>query len=148
VATDPGTESLAGGPLRLLVPNRRDAVEPTRQQVHRYLEPLALSEGTLFRLDLVLEEMLLNVVNHAFDDDREHLFELIVEVSGAEIQLQFEDDGRPFDPTTAEVRQQARSIAEAVPGGLGLPLLRQMSSSMSYERVGSRNRLRLAVART
>lgn len=147
-ATDPGAETAALKPLRLLVPNRRDAVEPSRQELHRYLEPLALSERVLFRLDLVLEEVLMNAVNHAFGDDCEHLVEVIVDVVGPYIELRFEDEGRPFDPTTAPVRERARSIEEAVPGGLGLPLLRQMSSSMSYERVGTRNRLRVGVART
>jgi anti-sigma regulatory factor (Ser/Thr protein kinase) len=58
-----------------------------------------------------------------------------------------EDAGRPFDPGAAELPARPASLADAMPGGLGLRLLRHHCRDLSYRRTDGRNRLTLRFLR-
>src|SRR5262245_43048202 len=60
-----------------------------------------LSESRLFDLQLAVNEVFTNVVQNGFDDGQPH--EIIVRLmAGADdMVVEIEDDGRPFDPSTA-----------------------------------------------
>jgi serine/threonine-protein kinase RsbW len=127
--------------LQLTLPDTRDAVEICRLAFKRYLEPLGPSEQALFRVELVQEECLMNIIWHAFETDEEHSVQANVHVEGNDIVLRFEDSGRPFDPTQAADPKLPTSLADAAPGGLGLMLVRKFASDIAYQRVDERNRL-------
>lgn len=97
-------------------------------------------------IELVIEEAVMNIVRHAFDDPVGHHFTLKAAISGPLLQLRFEDAGRPFDPTTAPVRAPTAELESAMPGGLGLPLLRRRTISMNYVRQDGRNLLSVEIA--
>jgi serine/threonine-protein kinase RsbW len=134
--------------LLLTLANDRDAFDATRQAVLDFLNPYAPSEQALFNIELILEESLMNVIWHAFSDQAEHRIDLLVRVDPQEIVLRFEDDGMAFDPLQASEPVLPTSLDDAVPGGLGLMLVRKFAKSVAYERSGDRNRLTIAVART
>jgi anti-sigma regulatory factor (Ser/Thr protein kinase) len=139
---------VGGSLLRLKLPNRRDAVETARQSVLTFLEPHALSQRTVFAVELVLEEALMNVISYAFQDDAWHEIDLTVQIEGGDVVLRIEDGGIAFDPLQVPERTPPASIDEAVPGGLGIRLVRRFASSAAYERLGKRNVLTVRVART
>ena len=56
-----------------------------------------------------------------------------------EAHVDVRDAGIPFDPTGAPEHTPAKTLAEAQPGGLGLPLIRRCSDWMRYRREGGRN---------
>jgi serine/threonine-protein kinase RsbW len=134
--------------LLLTLANDRDAFDATRQAVLDFLNPYAPSEQALFNIELILEESLMNVIWHAFSDQAEHRIDLLVQVDPQQIVLRFEDDGIAFDPLQASEPVLPTSLDDAVPGGLGLMLVRKFAKSVAYERSGDRNRLTIAVART
>lgn len=134
--------------LLLTLANDRDAFDATRQAVLDFLNPYAPSEQALFNIELILEESLMNVIWHAFSDQAEHRIDLLVQVDPQQIVLRFEDDGIAFDPLQANEPVLPTSLDDAVPGGLGLMLVRKFAKSVAYERSGDRNRLTIAVART
>jgi anti-sigma regulatory factor (Ser/Thr protein kinase) len=134
--------------LLLTLANDRDAFDATRQAVLDFLAPHAPSEQALFNIELILEESLMNVIWHAFSDQAEHRIDLLVQVDPQQIVLRFEDDGIAFDPLQASEPVLPTSLDDAVPGGLGLMLVRKFAKSVAYERSGGRNSLTIAVART
>ncbi|MEJ6007871.1 ATP-binding protein [Paucibacter sp. AS339] len=131
----------------LSLPNRLDALETARLALLAHLAPLALPDKLLFTLELVLEEVLMNVKLHAFQDEQQHLSELKAWFDDAQLYLRFEDEGLAFDPTQAAEPAVPSSIAEAPTGGRGLLLVRKRASHMQYQRVGERNQLTIALAR-
>lgn len=137
-----------GDGLRLTLPNDREAFGAARQAVMDFLAAHSTGEQTLFAVELVLEESLMNVIWHAFDDDAKHDIDLRVQIVPEAIEMHFEDDGMAFDPLQAAEPTLPESIDEAVPGGLGLMLVRKFSRSIAYERRGERNHLTISVART
>lgn len=136
-----------GDHLRLSLPNERAALEPTRLAVADFLAAYAPSEALRYQVELVIEEMLMNVIWHAFDDAVPHRIGLALRVEPAQVVLDFDDDGVAFDPLRAPLPEPPVAIEAAVPGGLGLLLVRRMARAMTYERRDGRNRLTVTLAR-
>ena len=70
-----------------------------------------------------------------------------MQVDADDVVMRFEDDGVPFDPLQAEPPVVPTSIDDAVPGGLGLMLVRKCALSVTYQRVDGNNFLTVRVAR-
>lgn len=132
--------------LRLKLPSRFEAIESARSSVLRFLAPYEPGPRALFDIELVIEEVLTNVVKYAFRDGGTHEIHLTVRIEGDGVALQFEDDGMAFDPLRAPEPKAPSDIDEAVPGGLGIALLRRHCSSADYRRLGDRNVLVVRVA--
>lgn len=97
------------------------------------------------QVQLVLEEMVLNVMNHSGATDPAMLK---LESRGGEARFDIIDRGVPFDPTQAPAppEQDASSLMEMAIGGLGIHLVRSMVQEMRYRREGDANHLTLVMA--
>jgi serine/threonine-protein kinase RsbW len=133
--------------LHLSIPNHRNSIEPARQMVLEFLSRLALRAEQTYNIELILEETLMNAILHAFKDRAPHRVELTVQIRPIDIVLHFEDDGVSFDPLHLDDHVSPTSIDTAVPGGLGLVLVRKFASSITYRRGNGRNFLTIGVAR-
>ena len=105
---------------------------------------LGLSETRLSDAELCVDELVTNLVRYAWADGAAHALTVRIERSPSEVEITVEDDGRPFDPNDAPVSLPARSLAEAVPGGRGLMLVRSIAPRLRYERRDGRNRVTVA----
>lgn len=136
---------MAAGPLRL----RADLSE--LDAIYAWLEReaagLEVSVRTSFALQVVLEEIATNVARHGGAPERPATITLDLRRDGDFVLLTMEDDGAPFDPTTAQDRPDATSLATAEPGGKGLRLMRHYAARMQYSHTSGRNQLRLWFAR-
>jgi anti-sigma regulatory factor (Ser/Thr protein kinase) len=94
-------------------------------------------------LELALHEVLANVLAHGGSAARAEPIRIWIEVgekdTTSEARVKVVDAGIPFDPTGAPEHTPAKTLAEASPGGLGLPMIRRCSDWMSYRREGDRN---------
>lgn len=102
-----------------------------------------IPETLLSRMHVVLEEAVANVALHGFAPDAPGHITLRLRVEKGQVRLIIEDDGAPFDPTTAEIRPMATSLAEVIPGGWGLGLIRKFCPAATYERRNGLNYLTL-----
>ena len=97
---------------------------------------LGLAPDSEFALNLCLEELFLNAVRHG----RASRTRISISATPDAVQLEFVDDGAPFDPTVSPGR--IRAPDEDVPiGGHGTGLLRKFSRRMTYGRNDGHNRL-------
>ena len=101
-----------------------------------------------FQVDLVLEELVLNVVNHGSrGGEGEINIELVSEPEAVIIQII--DDGRPFDPLTDAPEPDTESgIEDRAVGGLGIHLVRTMMDDVTYRREENKNHMRLVKRRS
>ena len=94
-------------------------------------------------LELALHEVLANVLAHGGSAALAEPIRICIEVrekaTTGEARVKVTDAGIPFDPTGAPEHTQAKTLAEAPLGGLGLPLIRRCSDWMSYRHEGGRN---------
>ena len=115
------------------------------RRANAFLCANALPSGQAYAASLVLEELVTNVIRHAHDDPSGHELRLGMALEADKVRITSSDDGRPFDPTTVEPPQPPATLADAVPGGLGLALVRSMSESVSYHRRDDRNVVEVVV---
>lgn len=108
-------------------------------------------EDLSYAIQLCVEELLVNAVRHGGgqwegeapgDAPPVTLWLTLTRGAGA-VSLVVEDDGTPFDGTTAPLKPLGQPLEEVEPGGLGLRLVRQFAGGMSYVREGGRNRTTL-----
>jgi anti-sigma regulatory factor (Ser/Thr protein kinase) len=141
-ATAPGR---SGAWLSLDLPAAASSVDAARRAVLAHVDGGSLDARAVFDLELVLEELMMNIVMHAWPDPAGRRIALAARRDGDAVELRLEDDGTPFDPVSAAERPRAATLDEARPGGLGLPLLRRRVRAMHYERRDGLNRLTLRV---
>lgn len=82
---------------------------------------------------LVAEELFANIVTYSGAKDAE----LILSSSPSSLKMRFSDDGEPFDPSSADPEMKDPDLLDL--GGMGIPLVRRMSKSFSYERADGKN---------
>jgi serine/threonine-protein kinase RsbW len=104
---------------------------------------------SLWRLDLCVTEALANVLAHGGAAAGASPIELLLHVrrgaNGGGASVTISDAGNAFDPLTAPVKPRARSLAEAEPGGQGLPMLRRFADALNYSHEEGRNHLTIQV---
>jgi serine/threonine-protein kinase RsbW len=92
-------------------------------------------------MNVALDEVLTNVLSHAYDDASPHDIRIVLAVYPGALQAEVEDDGRPFDPRTVPPPDRTAALAERKVGGLGIHFVRSLMSEFAYQRVDGRNRL-------
>ncbi len=133
---------------RLRLPATLDSLSAMRVLALDAARRAGLSPLLSQRLDLVLEEALVNIVRHAYAGGAGDVeLRCRVETSGR-VCLTLRDWGLPFDPLARpdegqEARRQA-GIEERAPGGLGLVFMRNMAQ-VGYRREAGANVLSLGV---
>ena len=94
---------------------------------------------TEYDLNLALDEMIANVAKHAYPEGGEHLFTVQITLSPEEFMARIEDDGMEFNPTEHPTPDLDAPLEERKEGGLGIHLVRQIMTSVKYQRVAGKN---------
>lgn len=111
----------------------------------RILDSQHLPPAPRYHVELAFDEIAGNIVRHGLPSGA---IDVRIAFGDREVVLSFEDDGTPFDPRTYPPAVLPTSIDDARVGrgGLGLPLVRSISSAMTYGRTPQqRNQLTLVI---
>ena len=103
---------------------------------------LGIAGPSVFKARLCVAELGANLLEHGGATSADD-FTVALSRDQDQLEVEFADRGRPFDPTGAEEIRAPETVEEASVGGLGLHLLQTMASRVVYWRDGSWNRLRL-----
>jgi anti-sigma regulatory factor (Ser/Thr protein kinase) len=138
-------------PPALLIPMVADigGLEIARLQARQFLENNGIDEHTLAAVELVLEESVTNVLRYGYEPGsaEHHQIDIDLQVDPEEVQVLVIDDGRPFDPLDEGGIVLPDTLDEAQVGGLGLLMIRNTASRLSYERIDGCNRFLMTIAR-
>lgn len=108
-------------------------------------EELGLEMPEVFQLNLALEEAVVNVMNYAYEDSG--LIDLTAKVVDSEIVFVLEDSGKAFDPTQVDEPDITLSAEDRDIGGLGIFLVQQLMSGVTYSREDGKNVLTMIYKR-
>ena len=133
--------------LSLKVRPRAEELDTITVAVEEFGDAEQWPPDLIFRVNLVLEEVGLNIINHGRTDDL-HEIEITLTSEAESLTIEIVDNGRPFDPLTDAPEPDLDSgVAERAVGGLGVYLVRTMMDELHYRRDGSRNYLTLVKGR-
>ncbi|MCY3880573.1 MAG: ATP-binding protein [Chloroflexi bacterium] len=124
------------------------AINTTRDELERIsgaIEELGQQDDwpddLVFRVNLVLEELILNIMDYGQDGEDPDI-SLEIESEDNSISIELSDRGRPFDPLTeAPEPDLTASVGERRVGGLGVHLTKTLMDDVQYTHEGGRNRL-------
>ncbi len=101
----------------------------------------------LFTANLVVEELGLNVVNHAYRGEGDE-FEVIIKSEDHALTIEIIDSGPPFNMLTdAPTPDVEASMGDRPIGGLGIHLVKTMMDELEYRRERERNHLTMVKRR-
>ena len=106
-----------------------------------------LSVDDIMRIRLVLDEIVINVVAHGFEEagDHDH-HEIQIHLGlddGDVLTIRVTDDARAYDPRLAPAPRFDLPIEERRKGGLGVHIVKAMMDTVDYRRVDGHNVLTL-----
>ena len=121
-----------------------DALAPMLDWVHSQTEKAGFSTQESHKIELALEEAIVNVIHHAYGDKGGNL-EIRCSISPQQkIEFKLKDQGPPFNPVIqAPQVELSKPLEEKKEGGLGIFLIRQYMDHIDYERADQHNILRL-----
>ena len=114
-------------------------------EVQRFYAENGLTRAVSFKIRLVLEELVLNLIDHVVGSATNRI-DIRLELEPGRAVLVLEDDGAAFDPRSGPPFDKTKPLEERGPRGMGLQLVRSMADSIAYDRLDSRNRLRVVIA--
>jgi anti-sigma regulatory factor (Ser/Thr protein kinase) len=126
-------------PTTLILKNDVSELESVISFVSDLLVRNSIPAETANDLPLALDEMVTNVATHAYPRSEEHRFTVQITVSNKEFVARIEDDGVEFNPTQQPIPNLHAPLEERKVGGLGIYLVRQIMTSVEYQRVEGKN---------
>lgn len=125
--------------LALNVENRVEELARIAAAVENLAEQENWPPDFLFKVNLVLEEFGINIMNYGYDDGL-HNFQINLTSETDTVTIEFIDDGKPFNPLEDNPEADTETNVDDRPiGGLGLFLIKEMTEEFSYRREDSRN---------
>lgn len=131
---------MGNGLIQLKLPATIDSLRELTDFIRHGAQSAALPEAQLDRLDLVMEEIVMNVINYAYPEGERGTIEVGYAVDGpGKLFVQVSDTGRAFDPLAKNPPDLRLGLADRPIGGLGIFLVKQIARSINYSRVDNRN---------
>ena len=128
----------------LWIHNDLSEIGTLREALDNLARELGIPARALMQLQVALDEVASNVVKYSWDDGGRHQFLVRITVHPGEVNLEFFDDGRAFDPLSAPQPVLPTGRQRPRPGGLGIHMVRKLVDSFSYERIDGRNHTTLS----
>jgi len=129
--------------MAVVLENRLAELSVLTQMLQVFLRPYQLPSRTLYALELSLEEVFVNIISYAYEDNKPHAIHFDVDVDDEMIGMKFTDDGRPFNPLAVGKLDNRNPLMERAMGGLGINFVRKMRDMMEYQRRDDCNILRI-----
>lgn len=129
--------------LSITLRNHLSELERLHQWLWQFGEKQALPHKLINTMNLALEEIVTNVIEHGYQDDGEHSIIIRCSVGNGEVMAEVEDDGTPFNPLNSPDPDISQSLEDRSLGGLGIYLVRNVVDGLDYAHQGGKNQIRL-----
>jgi len=121
--------------------NKLSELKALSQHLIAFGRHIGLSQISISKINICLDELFTNTVLYGFKDDREHKIKFTLQADDNILIVGIEDDGVPFNPLEKKAIEFPADVMSAQIGGLGIHITRKLVDEMSYERKRGKNRL-------
>ncbi len=129
----------------LTIRNAPDELERAAVWLDGFAESAAVAADVASKLQVAMDEVLSNVINHGFSGGAlgQHEIGLDVRRLADRVELEISDDGPEFDPTQAGLGAAGDDAGGLRVGGAGLKFVRALLDDVRYQRNAGLNCLLL-----
>ncbi|MDR2646048.1 MAG: ATP-binding protein [Holosporaceae bacterium] len=132
--------------MLIIVKNNINEISRVCDIVRKFCEEHNVSNEKCHDITLILDEIITNIVNYAYPDNKEHELSVDIDKIGVHITLRLVDSGIAFDPLAQADPDVESSLEERKVGGLGIFIAKQLSDELKYSRINGQNQLDIRVA--
>jgi anti-sigma regulatory factor (Ser/Thr protein kinase) len=125
--------------LELTLHNQVSELPLAHQALDQFVADHNLRLAGLARLHVALEEHLTNIISYGYRPGQRGSIQVRFALTGSELQLEIEDDARPFNPLESPEIDTSVPMKNKPVGGLGVFLIRKSVDKLEYRRVDERN---------
>ncbi|MEQ8225817.1 MAG: ATP-binding protein [Candidatus Eremiobacterota bacterium] len=111
----------------------------------RLTEKHNIPADTRFKIDMVMDELLTNIISYGYKDKKEHYIDIYVTLENNIINIVIEDDAIAFNPLLAPPPDLTIPLEERPIGGLGIYLVKTNVNTIDYSRENGRNILSMTM---
>src|ERR1700751_2517149 len=119
---------------RLTLPASAGAISTFSEFVRDGAIAAGVAEDELGKLDLVLEEILINVARYAYTPETGAVEVAYAQAGPSKLLVEIADFGRIFNPLAADPPDLSRGLADRQIGGLGVFLVSSKVDFLDYRR--------------
>ena len=119
--------------------NEESEMERLDDLLDRFEGRSHLPAATISQLRIVCDELVSNVIAHAYPEGRPGDIDVRLELAGSKVVLTVSDDGVSFNPLAVSPPDMTVPLEQREPGGLGIHLARSLTDEAAYVRQHGRN---------
>ncbi|MBL9078559.1 MAG: ATP-binding protein [Planctomycetes bacterium] len=101
-------------------------------------------EGTRYNVLVALQEMVTNVLRHAYELDETRPIQVVFELTDDSFQIVVRDQGPAFDPLAYDTTACEDESMPQESGGFGIHIARAVMDQVEYRRENGWNTLRMS----
>jgi len=131
--------------LHFTLRNQRSEIARMFTLLEGFCRSHGISEDDMFNVRLVLDEAVINVIVHGYEDTREHEINVALALDGALLAVHIDDDGVAYNPLDAPAPRFDLPIEQRRIGGLGVHIMKTLAKSVEYSRTNERNNLDIVI---
>jgi serine/threonine-protein kinase RsbW len=113
------------------------------RQLQAFGRSTKLSEGSILKLNICLDELFTNIVSYGYGDNLESPIIFTLTLFGNELTVKIEDEGIPFDPLTVKNPGMVDDLNIIQIGGFGVYIVKELMDDICYRRYQGKNHLTL-----
>ena len=127
--------------VRLRVPARLETIRTVMRVAEDLARQAHLDDQAIFHCRLALDEACVNIIRHSYANNSFGEIDVRFKIGRGAITISLTDFGEPYDPSRVYTPPGRSSLGEAMPGGLGLHLIKSVMDDVQYRTGSGRNRL-------
>ena len=124
-----------------------ESIQKIQDFVEENLRGKKSDRSKLFKINILIEEIVVNIVNYAFNNTAEGVINIEIDISGDKMFFKISDNGIPFNPLKAKEPDISASLEDRKVGGLGIFFVKQIAKDISYSYQNSKNCISLIIER-
>lgn len=121
------------------LPSRPQAIAALAEALETWAEGLGLPTKTVFELNLILDELISNVIEHGYAGRDDGVIEVNADYAADGVTLTVTDHAAPFDLLELASPDLDSDLESRRVGGLGVHFVRQLADRVDYRRDGDCN---------
>jgi PAS domain S-box-containing protein len=125
--------------IELHLTNEMVEIERALKALSEFSDQYDLPPDVQNDVGVVLDDLLNNIISHAFEDEDDHLIAVTLAADKQRFIVTVSDDGVEFDPFLRAEPDIESGIQDRQIGGLGIHLIRNLMDDLSYRRIDGRN---------
>jgi anti-sigma regulatory factor (Ser/Thr protein kinase) len=122
-----------------------EAVKKIQDFVADNLKRNNSNKNQVFKINLLIEEIIVNIVSYAFNDTKKGIINIEINTLNNKLLLKISDNGIAFNPFKDKDPDINAPLENRSPGGLGIFFVKQIAKDINYSYENGQNTISLTI---